>query len=172
MPASGQAARVSASAGPLASVVQRLSSVNVYLVESAEKMPESDYAFRPTPDVRSFAELIGHVAGASYFFCSQAKEGPRPAVPNFEKMTAKSELVKGIKDALAYCDSVLASATETWLMETIKWGSPTNMGQGPRLGALMFNIAHNNEHYGNIVTYLRLKGHVPPSTERAQAAPR
>jgi uncharacterized damage-inducible protein DinB len=138
------------------------------LAEAAAAMPESEYAFKPTPEVRSFGELVGHVANANYFFCSQAKGEASPAKANFEKVTAKADLVKGLNDALAYCDGVYGAATDATFAEPVKVSLPGAGPESPRGAVLAFNVAHNNEHYGNIVTYMRLKGHVPPSTARGQ----
>ena len=160
LPASAQ------SAGSLAGSVKVMHNmVAQVLVAAAEKMPEAEYAFKPTPDVRSFAELVGHVANANFYFCSLAKGEPSPAKTNFEKVTVKADLVKGIKDAMAYCDAVYASATDASFAEKIKAALPVLGSDNPRGTTLMFNVGHNNEHYGNIVTYMRLKGHVPPSSE-------
>jgi uncharacterized damage-inducible protein DinB len=140
------------------------------LAEAAAKMPEADYAFKPTPEVRSFGELVGHVANANFFFCSKVKGEPSPQKTNYEKaVTAKADLVKGLNDALAYCDSVYTGATDASFSEMVKLPLPGSSGDSPRGAVLIFNVAHNNEHYGNMVTYMRLKGQVPPSTERAQA---
>src|SRR5262245_15896209 len=81
------------------------------LAEAAEAMPADDFAFKPTADVRSFAELVGHVINANFFFCSQAKGAPRPSTTNFERVADKAALVKGMQDALAYCDAVYESTT-------------------------------------------------------------
>ena len=138
------------------------------LAEAAAAMPEGEYAFKPTPEVRSFAELVGHVANANYFFCSQAKGEPSPAKTNFEKVTTKADLVKGLNEALAYCDGVYSGATDASFAEPVKVALPGGGSESPRGAVLAFNVAHNNEHYGNVVTYMRLKGHVPPSTARGQ----
>jgi uncharacterized damage-inducible protein DinB len=132
-----------------------------WLIRSAEQMPEENYAFKPTPEVRSFGQLIGHVSNASYMFCSAAKGEKSPSTSDFEKTTSKAALVKAIKDAFAYCDGAYqitdAKATEeVTLFEGMK---------GSKLWILMFNVAHDTEHYGNIVTYLRIKGLVPPSSQ-------
>ena len=136
------------------------------LVAAAEKMPEAEYPFKPTPDVRSFAELVGHVANANFYFCSLAKGESSPATTNYEKATVKADLVKGIKDAIAYCDAVYNTTTDAGFAEKIKAALPVLGAENPRGSVLTFNVAHNNEHYGNVVTYMRLKGHVPPSSEK------
>jgi uncharacterized damage-inducible protein DinB len=143
-------------------------AVRLNLAEAAEQMPDADYAFRPTPDVRTFAQLIGHVADANFYFCSQAKGEPSPSKVSYEKSaTSKSDLVKAIHLALTYCDGAYAAGTDASFVQEIKASLPFSPAQRhPRGAVLAFNVAHNNEHYGNIVTYMRLKGHVPPSTAR------
>ena len=169
LPAAAQMPQASA-ANPLTSTLKGMfDGIKKNLTESAEKMPEANYAFKATPDVRSFGELIGHVANANYMLCSRVKGEKNPNDGNdFEKKTAKADLVKGLQDAVAYCDGVYGTATDAMAMELVKTGEPPNQREVPRANWLIGNIAHNNEHYGNIVTYLRLKGIVPPSTERAQ----
>jgi len=145
------------------------------IAESAETMPDEDFGFKPTPDVRSFAQLVGHVINANFFFCSQAKGAAMPTTTNFERVADKAALIKGLADALAYCDAVYESTTDADFNQAVTLsGFP---GMNPKTtttrgAVLMFNTTHNNEHYGNIVVYLRLKGKVPPSTARAQAPKR
>jgi uncharacterized damage-inducible protein DinB len=169
LPAYAQMAQT-AGANPLAGSLKGMyDGIKKNLSESAEKMPEANYSFKPTPDVRSFGEIIGHVANSNFFFCSRVKGEKNPNDGNdLEKKTAKADLVKGLQDAIAYCDGAYGSATDATAMEIVKTCEPPNQREVPRAQFLIGNIAHNNEHYGNIVTYLRLKGIVPPSTERAQ----
>jgi uncharacterized damage-inducible protein DinB len=136
------------------------------VVEAAEKMPDADYAFQPAPDktVRSFGGFIGHLANANYNFCSRAKGEENPNKENFEKVGDKAKLVAAIKAAVQYCDAVYKAQTDASLSEMV----PAGQSQQPRGQMLVMNISHNNEHYGNLVTYMRLKGMVPPSTERTQ----
>ena len=141
------------------------------LAEAADLLPAADFGFKPTPEVRSFAQLVGHVVVANAFFCSQAKGAPMPTQTNFEAVADKATLIKGLSDALAYCDEVYESTTDANFMQAVTMtGFPgMNAKTATTRGAvLMFNTTHNNEHYGNIVLYLRLKGKVPPSTARAQ----
>jgi uncharacterized damage-inducible protein DinB len=140
------------------------------LAEAAEAMPAEDYAFKPTPQVRSFAELVGHVANANFFFCSQASSTKSPATANYERVADKAALVKALTDSLAFCDGAYESTTDANFNQPATMAALGTMPATPTLrGAiLMFNTTHNNEHYGNIVVYLRLKGQVPPSTARAQ----
>jgi uncharacterized damage-inducible protein DinB len=137
------------------------------LAEAAAAMPAEEYSFKATPQVRSFAELIGHVVNANFFFCSQAKGEPAPTKENFERTADKTALVKGLNDALAYCDDVYNGTTDANVNQLITMAGPAKK-QTSRGSVLVFNTTHNNEHYGNIIVYMRLKGHVPPSTARAQ----
>jgi uncharacterized damage-inducible protein DinB len=131
------------------------------LVKAAEKMPEENYDFKATPDVRSFGQLVGHVADASYMFCSAAL-GEQPPVRGIEKSkTTKADLVQALKDGFAYCDKAYDGMTDLKAAAKVKFfGS-----ERPALTVLDFNVVHDYEHYGNIVTYMRLKGLVPPSSE-------
>jgi uncharacterized damage-inducible protein DinB len=138
------------------------------LAEAAANMPSEDYSFKPTPLVRSFGELVGHVASANYFFCSQAKSEKPPSALNYEHATDKAVLVEALNDSLAYCDAVYSATTDSTFNQTVKTRGPDGFRDTTRGAVLIFNTTHNNEHYGNIVVYMRLKGHVPPSTARTR----
>ncbi len=154
--------------GSMAAVVKNMhGSIRQNLADAAAGMPAEEYSFKATPQVRSFAELIGHVINANFFFCSQAKGEVPPNKENFEKVADKAALVKGMNEALKYCDDVYNGMTDTTFNQMITMAGPAKK-QASRGSVLVFNTAHNNEHYGNIVVYLRLKGHVPPSTAQAQ----
>ncbi len=131
------------------------------LVKAAEKMPEENYAFKPTPEVRSFGQVVGHVADAQYLFCSAALGETNPA-PGIEKSkTTKGDLVQALNDAFAYCDKAYNGMTDAHAAEMVKFFGR----EQAKLTVLAFNNAHNDEHYGNLVTYMRMKGLVPPSSE-------
>jgi uncharacterized damage-inducible protein DinB len=135
------------------------------LAEAAQAMPAESYPFKPTPQIRSFAELVEHVASANLFFCSQASADA--SSPKYVKASDKPTLVKALNDALAYCDRVYSETTDGSFGQLVKITGPMGRTETQRGAVLMFNTTHNNEHYGNIVVYLRLKGIVPPSTARA-----
>src|SRR6185436_5017020 len=88
----------------LASVTRTMhTTIRRNLAEAAESMPAEEYSFRPTPDVRTFAQLIGHVVFGNFYFCAQAK-GEQPQLnQNYEKVTEKAALVKALNESLAYC---------------------------------------------------------------------
>ena len=140
------------------------------IAEAAENMPADEYAFRPTPQVRTFGQIIGHVVDANFFFCSQAAGGKSPATADYEQITDKAALVKALNDSLAYCDRVYAATTDANFIQPVQIAHVVGTGSTNtvRGAVLMYNITHNNEHYGNLAVYMRLKGHVPPSTARVQ----
>lgn len=135
------------------------------LTRSAEQMPEADYAFRPVNTVRTFGQILAHVAGANYVFCSAAKgEKPPHAEDEFEK-TAKTraQIIKALADSMTYCDGAIAALDDKRAAEIVEL--PFGMGKGARALPLMLNTGHLQEHYGNLVTYFRIKGMVPPSSQ-------
>jgi uncharacterized damage-inducible protein DinB len=138
------------------------------IAEAAEAMPAEDYAFRPTRQVRSFAELVGHVINTNFFFCSQARGEATPSSTNYEQINNKAALTKALTESLAYCDATYAATTDANFGQLVELAAPSVGSQASRGSVLVFNTTHNNEHYGNVVVYLRLKGYVPPSTARAQ----
>ena len=140
------------------------------LAEAAENMPADEYAFQPTPQVRTFAQIIGHVANANFFFCSQVAGEKSPATADYKQIADKAALVKALNDSLAYCDRVYAATTDAAFIQPMQIANVVGEGSTNtvRGAMLMYNITHNNEHYGNLVVYMRLKGHVPPSTARVQ----
>jgi uncharacterized damage-inducible protein DinB len=134
------------------------------MVESASQMPEADYTFKPVDSVRTFGQILAHVADSNYFYCARSK-GEAPPVPDgtLEKTaTTKAAIVKALGESVAYCDAVYAALTPTSAAETVKAGN----NQIPRVQPLFGNVSHNVEHYGNLVTYFRMKKMVPPSTKR------
>lgn len=156
------AAQSTSDAGYTNSVRNSWNRVKRLVAASAEAMPEANYAFKPTESVRSFGELIGHLANEHYLICSGVKgeANPQKAV-DFEKTTAKAALVKALQDSNAYCDAVYAAVKDE--PKTLQPTAP-NRRDTP-FSSLLMNVTHDSEHYGNIVTYLRMKGIVPPSSQ-------
>ena len=143
------------------------SFVSGAVVGAAQKMPEENYSFKPTPDVRTFGQLVGHVADASYAFCSQAIGETNPAKDIEKTKTSKADLVAALKDGVAYCNQAFDSMTDAKGSQMVKFASFTLA----RLTMFSINSAHTDEHYGNMVAYLRLKGIVPPTSEGQSAPP-
>ena len=137
------------------------------LARSAEKMPEENYSFKPVETVRSYGQIVGHLADAQYLFCSLALGEKNPGLDIEHTKTSKADLIAALNTAFAYCDKAYDSMTDASATQTIKlFGN-----DAPRMSALIVNNMHNMEHYGNLVTYMRVKGIVPPSSERPPAPP-
>src|SRR3954462_1543642 len=94
------------------------------ITSSAEKMPEADYFFKPTPDIRAYGQLWAHVADAQFGQCSGARgmPNPRQGQPSFETLTTKAEIVKAVADSFAFCDDAFASLTDASAAELISNG--------------------------------------------------
>lgn len=133
----------------------------VNILKAAEKMPEAEYKFQPTPETRTFGQILGHIADVNISLCA-AGAGVKTPAPEFEKTkTTKADLIAALKQAFAACDDAYGSMTDEKAREPIKFLG----GEKSRLSAFDFNVAHNYEHYGNLSTYMRLRGIVPPSSE-------
>jgi uncharacterized damage-inducible protein DinB len=162
-PAPAQAAP--ASANPISASQNKLyKMLSGVVIAAAGKMPEENYSFKPTPDVRSFAELVGHLADSQYFFCSSVTGETKPPGGAEKSKTSKAELVSALKEAVAYCSKTYAGMTDAKGSEMTKM---MNMDFA-KLTVLSANTAHDYEHYGNMVTYMRLKGIVPPTSEKSE----
>ena len=136
------------------------------LTGAAEKMPAEHFSFRPTPEVRTYAELFAHTIDTQIFFCNLMKGGANPvAGKNLEKtVTDKPGVVQMVKDGFAYCDDVFAGLTDEKLAAMLTIGTAPKSYQSAMGNQATFVVVHGNEHYGNIVTYMRIKGVVPPSS--------
>ena len=136
-------------------------ALGTIFVVAAEKVPEESYAFKPTESVRTLGQIVGHVADAQYGFCSSALGEKNPA-PGIEKSkTSKADLVASLKSAIAYCNRAFDGMTDASGAQTVNFhGRET-----PRLGVLIANSVHTTEHYGNLVTYMRMKNIVPPTSD-------
>jgi uncharacterized damage-inducible protein DinB len=125
------------------------------IMKSADAMPESKYSYRPTKDVRSFAELLDHVADISYILCSSVKGEATPATVN--AAGSKTKMEARLKGAFDYCDGVYSGFTDAHLNDPADFfGFKTN-----KMFVLTQLANHDALHYGNLVTYLRLNGLEP-----------
>ena len=134
-------------------------SISGYVLQSAIDVPEDKYGFKASPDVRSFAELFAHVAGSQSMFCAVALGEPQPA-EDAVKATTKPALIDALKKSNADCDRAYAQSDAVALRRVDVFGE-----QRSRLYALILNATHDGEHYGNLVTYMRMNGFVPPSSK-------
>ncbi|HUI76671.1 MAG TPA: DinB family protein [Bryobacteraceae bacterium] len=140
------------------------------IVRTAERMPEENYGMRPGPqeEVRTFGQQVGHVANYNFLWCSQAKGEKNPnAGNNLEKLNTKAEFLKAVNDAFAYCEVVYNSLTDASGTEMIDITQESGrQTRNLRMALLILNYGHNNEIYGSMVSYLRMKGITPPASER------
>ena len=134
-----------------------------YLTKTIDQISQDNLAYQPTKEVRTFGAIIGHVADANRMFCAIADGKPAPSEnAGSEKLTDKAALAAALKSAFEYCDAVTARLTDADLARPAElFGNKTNVA-----GVLSLNAAHNFEHYGNLVTYMRLNGIVPPSSQQ------
>lgn len=134
--------------------------VRALVTRAAELTPEEHYAFRPVETVRTFGEILAHIADTQYFFCSVALGEPRPS-KRASGTATKAELLDALDGAFDYCARAHTSLDDMTGAATVRlMGSDT-----PKLGVLSINTTHTIEHYGNLVTYMRMKGLVPPTSD-------
>lgn len=148
--------------------VRAYQNIERNLLEAAEKMPAADYGFKPTAEIRPFGELVAHVALSQFGTCAALKgDATPPHKDDKEDATrSKTELVTLLKDSTAYCDPVLTALKDEDMSALTKAGQ----NQAAKGLFLLGTVTHGNEMYGTMSVYLRLKGLVPPSTERQNAA--
>jgi uncharacterized damage-inducible protein DinB len=168
IPAAVQAQDAAKPAGPANPIT--MSEKGIYgsmggdVVAGAQKMPEENYSFKPTPEVRSFGQLVGHIADANFMFCSMVIGEANPSKDIEKNKTSKADLVAALKDSIAYCNKAFDGMTDAKGAELI----PFMNFKLAKISVLSLNTAHTDEHYGNMVTYMRLKGIVPPTSENQQ----
>jgi len=159
--AAAPAAPAASDAG-IAGLREQWRQVTAYVTAAAEELPEADYAYKPVATVRSFGQLFGHVAGAQYMMCAAALGEPARDEDAVEKAaTTKAALVQALKESTAYCARAYAQPAAATGATVELFGQRQSRAQ-----VLALNAVHNGEHYGNIVTYMRMKGLVPPSSKR------
>jgi uncharacterized damage-inducible protein DinB len=135
--------------------------VKGYITKAAEQVPAASYSFKPVPEVRSMGQLFGHIANANFMICSTSSGEKSTATGDAEKLTSKADIQKALAASFAFCDKAWASVTSANADQKVDiFGMPHTRASG-----LSFNTAHDWEHYGNIVTYMRLKGMTPPSSQ-------
>ena len=157
-------ARVQAQAGgadaTIASVKAMYEGVKGYIIKAAAMVPEDKYKYQPTKEVRTMGQLFGHIANANGMICGAASGLKPAAAGDAEKLATKAEIEKALAASFAFCDQAFKAVTAANANESVTLFGQTHT----RVGALAFNNAHDFEHYGNIVTYMRINGMVPPSS--------
>lgn len=144
----------------VASVTPRFKDLSTWLIQTVEQVPESLYAYKPNPAVRSMSELMGHVANAHYLFCAGVLGESQPEHPDYEKVTDQATLLSGMNASVAYCERAYQLGDDEAMKATQFFGSTMT-----RLAVLVWNVTHDGEHYGNLVVYMRANGLTPPSSQ-------
>ena len=133
------------------------------ILKAADKMPAEDYSFKPTPDIRTFARVVNHVTEAQLHICGAANKTDPSALAKVPAETAdKAAIVEALKASFAECDKAYGGLTDANATEMLQAGP----AKRSRLSMLWGNVAHDNEQYATLSLYLRLKGIVPPSSEK------
>jgi uncharacterized damage-inducible protein DinB len=166
-----------ASSEPLIRSVESMhGGVRQFMLKAADDIPDEDLTYKPTADVRSVGQILLHVAYWQYFFCGEAK-GEKPERPalltafnaqheNLEAIGAtKATVVEALRASYDYCDTAFKTLTPEDAGKIIAAPGFMHIDQAPRIHFLSYNVSHANQHYGNLVTYMRLKGRVPPSSQ-------
>lgn len=141
-------------------IKQSYTGIKNNLLASAEKMPEEHYSFKPSPDVRDFGQEVAHAADIQTMICSMALNSPKQGTAAQKK--TKADLIAALKESNELCDQAYAMLNDSNASDP----RPFIRGQRTLIGVLEFNIAHDNETYGTMVPYMRMKGIVPPSSDR------
>jgi uncharacterized damage-inducible protein DinB len=135
------------------------------ILKSAEKIPDELWSFKPTPEVRTVGQMFAHIADGQYEFCGLVGDGKMMQKGVEKSATTKADIIAAVKAGFAYCDAAYDKMTDANAGETMPFFGGMKI---TKLGAMDFNIAHTFEHYGNLVTYMRLKNIVPPSSESSK----
>lgn len=160
-------------------VVQQYKSAKTYLTKIGEVMPEGDYAFKPTPEMRTFAGTMGHIIMSNIGQCGSllGKKHELSGQDLSKTLTTKAEVVKANADAFAFCDEYFNALTDQTPLENTFTNMSGRRGGEPvqfkvsNAATLMHFLEHNNEELGYLAVYLRLKGIVPPQSQPATPAP-
>ena len=154
-------------ANPLVTVSKNIYAISKNdVLRSVDKIPDDMWSFQPTKEVRTVAQLFAHIADGQYEFCGVAAEGKSVSKDIEKTLKTRAEIVPALKDAFAYCDAAYAKMTDADAAELVSFSGM----RITKLGAMDFNTAHTMEHYGNLVTYMRINGIVPPSSEPRRPA--
>lgn len=157
-------AAATATTTPAQVVDQLLSIVEGDMVPLVEAMPADKYSFAPTKGdfkgVRTFGQQVQHVIMANYYMFGAASSLPTPDMKTVKDMKTKEQLVQGLKDSFVFGHRAIATLTPQNALEAVK---PVD-GISTRGGIMAFAVIHMNDHFGQMVEYLRMNGIVPPSS--------
>ncbi|MBB5058880.1 putative damage-inducible protein DinB [Granulicella aggregans] len=148
---------------PFSDVQRGYAALKGNILKSADRMPAENYSYRPTPEVRTYARVVNHITEAQWHSCGAINGTAAEAQPKVSEETAdKATIVAALNASFAECDKAFASLTEANLLQMIPSGPSTRS----RIGLAWGTVSHDNEQYATLALYLRLKGLVPPSSEK------
>jgi hypothetical protein len=147
--------------GPAAEVQRSYAGLKTNILKAADNMPADAFSYKPTPEVRTFARVTNHITEAQLHSCGAAN-GTKdlPKVP--EETAGKEAVVAALKASFAECDKAYAALTDATALDVISMGPMKRS----HIGLLWGNVSHDNEQYATLALYMRLKGLVPPSSEK------
>jgi hypothetical protein len=149
--------------GPAAEVQRGYTGLKNNILKAADALPATDFQFRPTPDIRTYARVVNHITEAQLHSCGTVNKSAADTLPKVPAETAdKAAIVEALKASFAECDKAYASVTDTNLGDMFDLGKTKRS----RIGLLWGNVSHDNEQYATLALYLRLKSLVPPSSEK------
>jgi hypothetical protein len=149
-------------AGPAAEVTTSFSRLKVNVIKAAEKMPAEDYQFKGTPDIRTYARVVNHITEAQSHTCSTLSGGKFDPAMVPADTADKATIVAALKASYDLCDKAYATLTDANIAEGLQNGP----AKRSRIGMAWGNVSHDNEQYAILSLYLRLKGLVPPTSEK------
>lgn len=159
VPVSGQAQ--TPASGPAGEVQRSYAALKGNVLKAADKMPAGDYGYKPTPEVRTFARVVNHISEAQLRSCGAAN-GTKETAKVPPETADKATVVAALNASFAECDKAYAALTDANMTETFDaFGTKRS-----RVGLMWGNVSHDNEQYATLALYLRLKGLVPPSSEK------
>ena len=154
-----------ATAGPAGEVQRGYAALKANVLKAADKMPAGDYGYKPTPEVRTFARVLNHVTEAQLRSCGAVNGTPAEKVDSTKvpgETADKDTVITALRASFAECDKAYAALTDANMTESFSaFGSKRS-----RIGLMWGNVSHDNEQYATLALYLRLKGLVPPSSEK------
>ena len=140
------------------------------LMPISEAIPEEKYDYKPTPEVRSFREMLLHMATDTHthmgFVVGMSREESEKLTEKYHGLKTRAELLGALGEAFDYGDKILADLNDQNAMEMVTGHRDERM---TRISAALDVFTDIVDHYGNLVVYLRLNGIVPPSTAARQA---
>jgi hypothetical protein len=150
-----------AAANPLSTTVRKILADNAKnLIAAAQVMPVEKYGFQPSPDIRTFGQVVAHVAMVNNAVCAMLFKPAAPAPAKIAETDPKDKLVAGLQASMDYCDQAFAKLTDANLAEMIPafGGRPMT-----RMGVALIVTNDLIDHYAGMAIYLRMNSQVPPT---------